>query len=84
MSSTLATVRVDPRHHMVSFVTKIIPSPDWILGVAGLELCLANCTWIDEKVLNLFPWDIGTDAGPAYMVSCLKVRFKWCYNYFLC
>ncbi|XP_067633608.1 spondin-1 [Eurosta solidaginis] len=67
VSSTLANVRVDPQHHVISLVSKIEPSPDWILGVAGLELCLENCTWISEKVLSLYPWDIGTDAGPSYM-----------------
>ncbi|XP_065368683.1 spondin-1 [Calliphora vicina] len=64
---TLATVRVGPNHHVISLVSKIDPSPDWILGVSGLELCLTNCTWIEKKVLNLYPWDIGTDAGPSYM-----------------
>ncbi|XP_018794913.1 PREDICTED: spondin-1 [Bactrocera latifrons] len=66
-STTLANVRVDRQHHVISLVSKIEPSPDWILGVAGLELCLENCTWVNEKVLNLYPWDIGTDAGPSYM-----------------
>lgn len=68
-STTLANVRVDRENHVISLVSKIEPSPDWILGVAGLELCLENCTWVNEKVLNLYPWDIGTDAGPSYMVS---------------
>jgi hypothetical protein len=27
------------------------PSPDWIVGVSGLELCLTNCSWLDTKVL---------------------------------
>ncbi|KAM7343755.1 spondin-1 isoform 2-T2 [Cochliomyia hominivorax] len=67
IGKTLATVRVGPNHHMISLVSKIDPSPDWILGVAGLELCLGNCTWIEKKVLNLYPWDVGTDAGPSYM-----------------
>lgn len=65
----MATVRVDAKHHILSLVAKIEPSPDWILGVAGLELCLANCTWITEKTLNLYPWDVGTDAGSSYMVN---------------
>ncbi|KAH8398980.1 hypothetical protein KR222_007355 [Zaprionus bogoriensis] len=65
-SKTSASVRVDPEHHMVSFATKIEPSPDWILGVSGLELCLRNCTWLENKVINLYPWDVGTDAGPRY------------------
>ncbi|KAH8271532.1 hypothetical protein KR018_004692 [Drosophila ironensis] len=65
-SRTSASVRVDPVHHMVSFASKIEPSPDWIVGVSGLELCLRNCTWLEEKVIRLYPWDVGTDAGPTY------------------
>uniref|UniRef100_A0A6B2EI24 Spondin-1 n=1 Tax=Phlebotomus kandelakii TaxID=1109342 RepID=A0A6B2EI24_9DIPT len=63
---TFAVFRVDPRHHLVSMVSMIDPSPDWIVGVSGLELCMANCTWIENKVLNLYPWDAGTDSGPSY------------------
>ncbi|KAH8275874.1 hypothetical protein KR026_009129 [Drosophila bipectinata] len=65
-SKTSASVRVDPLHHMISFASKIEPSPDWIVGISGLELCLRNCTWLDEKVIQLYPWDVGTDAGPTY------------------
>ncbi|KAL9692241.1 hypothetical protein quinque_015842 [Culex quinquefasciatus] len=43
------------------------PSPDWIVGVSGLELCLTNCSWIENKILNLYPWDAGTDSGPTYI-----------------
>ncbi|EDX06734.1 GD10853 [Drosophila simulans] len=68
-SKTMASVRVDPIHHMVSFASKIEPSPDWIVGVTGLELCLRNCTWMEEKVINLYPWDVGTDSGPTYTSS---------------
>ncbi|KAH8398981.1 hypothetical protein KR222_007354, partial [Zaprionus bogoriensis] len=67
LGTTLANARVDPRHHQISLAAKIDPSPDWIVGVAGLELCLSNCTWLERKVLNLYPWDTGTDAGPSYM-----------------
>lgn len=49
------------------------PSPDWIVGVSGLELCLKNCSWIEHKVLNLYPWDAGTDSGVTYIVS---IRIK--------
>ncbi|XP_030375549.1 spondin-1 [Scaptodrosophila lebanonensis] len=64
---TLANARVDSQHHQISVVSKIDPSPDWIIGVAGLELCLSNCTWVERKELNLYPWDIGTDSGPSYV-----------------
>ncbi len=42
------------------------PSPDWIVGVSALELCLKNCSWVSEKVMNLYLWDAGTDSGVTY------------------
>lgn len=49
----------------------IDPSPDWIVGVSGLELCLDNCSWIEHKELNLYPYDVGTDDGITYSVSVI-------------
>lgn len=66
---TFAVFRVDPINHLVSFVSMMDPSPDWFVGVSGLELCLPNCTWIESKVLDLYPWDAGTDSGATYIVS---------------
>ncbi|XP_017476494.1 PREDICTED: spondin-1 [Rhagoletis zephyria] len=63
---SLASIRVDPQHHLLSLASKIDPSPDWIVGVSGLELCVPNCTWLDQKTVTLYPWDVGTDAGPSY------------------
>ncbi|XP_075166648.1 spondin-1 [Haematobia irritans] len=64
---THAVFRVDSQHHVISFVSRIDPSPDWIVGVSGLELCLSNCSWVETKIYNLYPWDVGTDMGPSYM-----------------
>ncbi|KAL1505585.1 hypothetical protein ABEB36_005116 [Hypothenemus hampei] len=64
---TFAVFRVDNKHHLMSIVSMIDPSPDWIVGVSGLELCLRNCSWIESKVLNLYPWDVGTDDGITYL-----------------
>lgn len=66
-AKTFAVFRVDAAHHLISLVSMINPSPDWIVGVSGLELCLENCTWVEYKEHNLYPWDAGTDAGPSYM-----------------
>lgn len=64
---TFAVFRVDSKHHLVSLVSMLSPSPDWIVGVSGLELCLENCSWIESKTLSLYPWDAGTDSGPTYI-----------------
>ncbi|XP_064108632.1 spondin-1-like isoform X2 [Macrobrachium nipponense] len=63
---TFAVFRVDNRHHLMSLVSMLGPSPDWIVGVSALELCLRNCSWVDQKTLNLYPWDAGTDSGVTY------------------
>ena len=42
------------------------PSPDWIVGVSGLELCKPNCSWVESKELFLYPWDSGVDSGISY------------------
>lgn len=64
---TFAVFRVDRKHHLMSLVSMLNPSPDWIVGVSGLELCLDDCTWIEHKELNLYPYDAGTDDGITYL-----------------
>ncbi|KAL6258527.1 hypothetical protein P5V15_010484 [Pogonomyrmex californicus] len=64
---TFAVFRVDNKHHLMSLVSMIVPSPDWFVGVSGLELCLPNCSWIEHKELNLYPYDAGTDDGLTYL-----------------
>ncbi|XP_011500877.1 PREDICTED: spondin-1-like [Ceratosolen solmsi marchali] len=65
-SKTFAVFKVDQQHHLMSLVSMIDPSPDWFVGVSGLELCLPNCSWIEQKELNLYPIDAGTDDGITY------------------
>lgn len=49
----------------VTVVSMIALSPDWFVGVVGLPL-IANGQWRDEVVVELFPWDAGTDNGASY------------------
>lgn len=74
---------MDSRHHLMSIVSRIDPSPDWIVGVSSLELCLKNCSWIESKLLNLYPWDVGTDDGITYMVHEIIFLFHFKYDFFL-
>nr|XP_012150416.1 PREDICTED: spondin-1-like isoform X6 [Megachile rotundata] len=64
---TFAVFRVDRKHHLMSLVSMLDPSPDWIVGVSGLELCTPERTWIEHKELNLYPYDAGTDDGITYL-----------------
>ena len=57
---------MDASKHLLSLVSKLIPSPDWIVGVSMENLCLANGSWVDSRVVDLYPWDAGTDSGLGY------------------
>src|SRR5262249_16002166 len=46
-------------------VSMIAPSPDWFVGVSGLEL-LQGGEWRDLVVVPLFAFDAGTDSGTFY------------------
>jgi len=63
---TFAVFRMDATKHLLSLVSKIIPSPDWIVGVSMENLCLSNGSWVDSRVLDLYPWDAGTSSGLTY------------------
>lgn len=51
------------------------PSPDWVVGVSGLDLCQKDCTWTENKVIDLFPYDAGTDNGITYMVCTIYNKY---------
>lgn len=50
---------IDQTHSQVTLVTMIGPSPDWFVGVSGLELRDSN-GWLDQVVVDLRPYDGGT------------------------
>ncbi|KAK5643865.1 hypothetical protein RI129_007710 [Pyrocoelia pectoralis] len=73
-TNTSTTFRVDRKHHMVSLASMFGPSPDWVVGVNGLNLCLKDCTWMDKLTVDLYPWDAGTDAGITYMSANAETK----------
>ncbi|KAL0268585.1 UNVERIFIED_CONTAM: hypothetical protein PYX00_010463 [Menopon gallinae] len=64
--NTTSTFKVDKERNLLSVVSMFGPTPDWIVGVSGLNLCKRDCTWIENKVVNLYPYDAGTDSGISY------------------
>ncbi|XP_072390707.1 spondin-1 [Diabrotica undecimpunctata] len=66
-TNTSTTFRVDRRHHLISVASMFGPSPDWVVGINGLNLCLKNCTWTEKLAIDLYPYDAGTDGGISYM-----------------
>ena len=56
-------------HHRVTLVTMIAPSPDWFVGVAGLDLLDRQGEWLTSREVDLFPYDAGTEEGTEFSLD---------------
>jgi hypothetical protein len=50
---------------LVTRVSMVAPSPDWFVGVSSLSL-LEEGSWVSSVVIQMFPYDAGTDSGVIY------------------
>lgn len=69
------TVGVTDERPAVSVVTMIAPSPDWFVGVDGLDLRDGD-GWADRVVVDLRVYDAGTDAGATYTAANAPVGVR--------
>lgn len=60
-----ARFTMNSSHPRVSLVSMIAPSLDWFVGVADLDL-FRQGAWLGEVVVELWPYDAGTDSGPNF------------------
>lgn len=63
--STKMRFTIEATHPQLTLVSMLAPSPDWFIGVSGLDL-MKNGQWIDKTVVTLHLYDAGTDSGPSY------------------
>jgi len=80
-----ATIFVDGNHTKVSCLTKIVPSPDWFVGLDSVELC-KNGHFVDDIAMKVDPLDGGTDNGftftsPNWPTEPQAVVFGISHNY---
>ncbi|GLV44174.1 M-spondin [Carabus blaptoides fortunei] len=59
---TEAEFFVDGNHSRVSLMSRIVPSPDWFIGIDSFDLCVDG-NWIDSITIEVDPIDAGTDNG---------------------
>ena len=62
------TARVSDDRPAVSVVTMIAPSPDWFVGVDGLDLRDGD-GWAERVAVDLAVYDAGTDSGTSYTAA---------------
>lgn len=51
---------------LLTLLSMIAPSPDWMIAVNSVSLVDGNGDWIDEINIDLYPYDSGTDSGVDY------------------
>lgn len=59
---TEAEFFVDGNHSRVSLMARIVPSPDWFIGIDSFDLCVDG-NWLDSITIEVDPVDAGTDNG---------------------
>lgn len=57
--------RVTKEFPAVTVVAMVAPSPDWFIGVDGVELFQGG-RWVDSITVPLVVWDAGTDSGANF------------------
>jgi len=51
---------------LLTLLSMIAPSPDWMVAINSVSLVDGNGDWIDEINIDLYPYDAGTDSGVDY------------------
>ncbi|OIQ29730.1 MAG: hypothetical protein BM564_05870 [Bacteroidetes bacterium MedPE-SWsnd-G2] len=69
-SATLEDVTVSEDFPLLSLVSMIAPSPDWIIAINSFNLRDGD-SWKDNISIDLFAYDAGTDSGTDYTSSNL-------------
>ena len=64
-SATLSNVVVSSDFPLLSLVSMIAPSPDWMIAINSINLREGG-SWNNEITIPLFPYDAGTDSGVNY------------------
>jgi hypothetical protein len=56
----------NPDFPFLTLASMIAPSPDWMIAANSIDLQDENGSWKQEIIIDLFPYDAGTDSGIDY------------------
>ncbi|XP_064468513.1 spondin-2-like [Ornithodoros turicata] len=70
---TATTFFADALHTKVSAVARLVPSPDWLVGVDSVDLC-PDGQWRDSFQLEADVVDAGTDLGLTFTAPRWKAE----------
>jgi len=61
---------INQSHSLVTLITMIAPSPDWFIGVNGLDLYdSSKGEWKQTVTVDLKTYDAGTEEGTGFSIS---------------
>lgn len=63
---TINDVNVDFNYPLISLITMIAPSPDWVAQINNLKLTDDNNDWKQAISVEVYATDAGTDNGTTY------------------
>ena len=64
-SSNMVSVYCNSNYSHVSFASMLGPTPDWFVGVSGINL-YNNNNWTADTTVNLYAYDAGTEDGDMF------------------
>jgi hypothetical protein len=62
------SIEVSASFPLVTLVTMVAPTPDWFVGVHGLDL-RDGAGWKDGVTVDLFGYDAGTEEGTGFSLA---------------
>ena len=63
------SITANKTHPLVTLLSMIGPSPDWFVGISGLSLLDGSDQWRTSIVMDLFPYDAGTEDGTEFSLG---------------
>lgn len=65
-ATAAVNIVADQNFPLLSLASMIAPSPDWMIQVNSLSLLDGDGNWKPSIVMDLFPYDAGTEDGDMY------------------
>lgn len=66
LGQIIGTIQATTEHSLISLISMIAPSPDWIIAIDSIALLNDANEWEEEISIDLYPYDAGTDNGTDY------------------
>lgn len=65
-NTSVVEFTVSADNPLMSFVSRLSPSPDWFVGLDSFSLLNSDNTLVEERTFTLSFYDGGTDSGSTY------------------